>query len=177
MDRTIYLVGLTDPQTTAIRDAASIISARAVSVAGPGEVPTSTDTTEKIAFVPYFGPETFGATIENLARRGVGGCVGIIPSASFQACADAFRAGAEDVIADPVHADDVSRCLGFLANGGLRRMEPMQVRPLQELERDAIVAALAACRGQVSLTARRLGIGRSTLYRKLEHFGLNDVRQ
>ena len=88
----------------------------------------------------------------------MGGCVGIIPSASFQACADAFRAGAEDVIADPVHADDVSRCLGFLANGGLRRMEPMQVRPLQELERDAIVAALAACRGQVSLTARRLGI-------------------
>ena len=34
--------------------------------------------------------------------------------------------------------------------------------------------ALAHYRGQMSEMARKLGIGRSTLYRKMKDFGLND---
>ena len=43
-----------------------------------------------------------------------------------------------------------------------------EFRPLEALERDIIRAAIAHYRGQMSVVARRLGIGRSTLYRKLE---------
>jgi DNA-binding NtrC family response regulator len=43
-----------------------------------------------------------------------------------------------------------------------------EVRPLAEIEAEVIGFALAHYRGQMSEVARRLGIGRSTLYRKLE---------
>ena len=46
------------------------------------------------------------------------------------------------------------------------------VRPLDELEADVIRFAIARCRGQMSEVARRLRIGRSTLYRKLDEIGL-----
>ncbi|MBV9260694.1 MAG: sigma-54-dependent Fis family transcriptional regulator [Pseudolabrys sp.] len=49
------------------------------------------------------------------------------------------------------------------------------VRPLDELERDIIRFAISHYRGQMSEVARRLQIGRSTLYRKLE--GLNLVTE
>ena len=48
-----------------------------------------------------------------------------------------------------------------------------EVRPLEELERDAIRFAIAHYRSQMSEVARRLRIGRSTLYRKLETLGLD----
>jgi DNA-binding NtrC family response regulator len=46
------------------------------------------------------------------------------------------------------------------------------IRPLAELEADVIRFAIAHHRGRMSEVARRLGIGRSTLYRKLEGLGL-----
>jgi DNA-binding NtrC family response regulator len=47
-----------------------------------------------------------------------------------------------------------------------------EVRPLEELEADVIRFAVAHYRGQMSEVARRLQIGRSTLYRKLDALGL-----
>ena len=47
------------------------------------------------------------------------------------------------------------------------------VRPLEEVEADAIRFAIAHYHGQMSEVARRLQIGRSTLYRKLDSLGLN----
>jgi DNA-binding NtrC family response regulator len=46
------------------------------------------------------------------------------------------------------------------------------IRPLDELEADIIRYAVTHYRGQMSEVARRLQIGRSTLYRKLEALGL-----
>ena len=46
------------------------------------------------------------------------------------------------------------------------------VRPLEEIEAEVIRFAIAHYRGQMSEVARRLQIGRSTLYRKLENLGL-----
>jgi DNA-binding NtrC family response regulator len=47
-------------------------------------------------------------------------------------------------------------------------------RPLDEIEREVIRFAISHYRGQMSEVARRLRIGRSTLYRKLESLGLDD---
>jgi two-component system response regulator HydG len=48
------------------------------------------------------------------------------------------------------------------------------VASLEELEKRAIREALACCGGNLSDAARRLGIGRSTLYRKLDQYGLRE---
>jgi DNA-binding NtrC family response regulator len=50
------------------------------------------------------------------------------------------------------------------------------VRTLDDMEADIIRYAITHYRGQMSEVARRLRIGRSTLYRKLEALGLNNER-
>jgi DNA-binding NtrC family response regulator len=47
-----------------------------------------------------------------------------------------------------------------------------EIRPLDEIESEAIRFAISHYRGQMSEVARRLQIGRSTLYRKLDTLGL-----
>jgi len=47
---------------------------------------------------------------------------------------------------------------------------------LEELEREAITRAMENNRGNLSDVARQLGIGRSTLYRKLEQYGLREKK-
>lgn len=48
-----------------------------------------------------------------------------------------------------------------------------EVRPLEAIEAEAIRFAIAHYRGQMSEVARKLQIGRSTLYRKLKEIGLD----
>jgi DNA-binding NtrC family response regulator len=48
------------------------------------------------------------------------------------------------------------------------------VRKLDEMEADIIRFALTYYRGQMSEVARKLGIGRSTLYRKMKELGLHE---
>jgi DNA-binding NtrC family response regulator len=47
------------------------------------------------------------------------------------------------------------------------------LRPLEEIEADIIRLAIGHYRGRMSEVARRLGIGRSTLYRKLGDLGID----
>jgi len=47
-----------------------------------------------------------------------------------------------------------------------------ELRTLDSLEEEAIRFALSFCRGQISDMARKLGIGRSTLYRRMKELGL-----
>lgn len=48
-----------------------------------------------------------------------------------------------------------------------------EITPLADLERELIVFALRKHQGKMSAIARALGIGRSTLYRKLKDYGLD----
>jgi DNA-binding NtrC family response regulator len=57
--------------------------------------------------------------------------------------------------------------LGMLTNAG-------EVRPLEDMENEIIRFAISHYRGQMSEVARRLKIGRSTLYRKLDVAAAND---
>jgi DNA-binding NtrC family response regulator len=58
-----------------------------------------------------------------------------------------------------------SSTLGLLEASG-------DIRPLEDIEADVIRFAIAHYRGQMSEVARRLQIGRSTLYRRLRDLGL-----
>jgi DNA-binding NtrC family response regulator len=49
------------------------------------------------------------------------------------------------------------------------------LRPLEEIEADVIRLAIGHYRGRMTEVARRLGIGRSTLYRKLTELGIGDA--
>ncbi len=55
----------------------------------------------------------------------------------------------------------------FLADGNLR--------PLEQIEADVIRLAIGHYRGRMTEVARRLGIGRSTLYRKLSELGIDSA--
>jgi DNA-binding NtrC family response regulator len=65
----------------------------------------------------------------------------------------------------PVAPMPASEALALLDASG-------QVRPIEELEAEVIRVAISHYRGQMSEVARRLRIGRSTLYRKLDDLGL-----
>ncbi|HKS72739.1 MAG TPA: sigma 54-interacting transcriptional regulator [Terriglobales bacterium] len=49
---------------------------------------------------------------------------------------------------------------------------PDRIKTLREVEKTAILEALSVCQGNIQRTASRLGIGRNTLYRKLEEYAL-----
>ncbi len=50
--------------------------------------------------------------------------------------------------------------------------EEERIYTLEELEADGIRKALEMCKGNISRTSRVLGIGRNTLYRKMEKYGI-----
>lgn len=53
---------------------------------------------------------------------------------------------------------------------------PLRVEPLDEVEKRAILNALQICKGNVVHAAKALKIGRATLYRKMELYGLTILR-
>ena len=66
--------------------------------------------------------------------------------------------------------DSRSRGLGVLLYAG-----DGNIRPLEEIEADIIRLAIGHYRGKMTEVARRLGIGRSTLYRKLQELGIDNA--
>jgi DNA-binding NtrC family response regulator len=111
-------------------------------------------------------------------------------SAQLSAGAHSPSAEAESLLADDpapeaatVPAPDAATIAATLAHHTAMPPAPVvdalplldsagDVRPLDEIEAELIRFAIAHYRGQMSEVARRLQIGRSTLYRKLETLGL-----
>lgn len=77
--------------------------------------------------------------------------------------------GAEDILPQTleVHAGDGSSSLGIPAV-----TESGEIRALEDIEADMIRLALGRYRGHMTEVAKRLKIGRSTLYRKMQEYGL-----
>jgi len=88
----------------------------------------------------------------------------LIVSPPFHSTVPAMVSGTEIPIAPLPSAG----MLAMLTNAG-------EMRPLEELEGEIIRFALSHYRGQMSEVARRLKIGRSTLYRKLDEAAANDT--
>jgi DNA-binding NtrC family response regulator len=114
-----------------------------------------------------FGKPLQGATIsaeQRLVRHDWPGNVRELRNTLERACmlADGEFIDAADVILKPVVIDQ-GPAATFLSG---------PVRPIADLERDEIVRALEETRGNKNQAARRLGISRRALYRRLEKFGL-----
>lgn len=77
---------------------------------------------------------------------------------------------------DSAQFDEVAELTGDNSREAIRKLAPLDpflgedghIRRLLDIEADAIGRALTLYRGRMSETARRLGIGRSTLYRKID---------
>src|SRR4051794_1376332 len=89
----------------------------------------------------------------------------LIVGPAFHSTAPAMVSGNEIPIAPPLPSSAGS--LAMLTAAG-------EVRPLEEMENEIIRFAISHYRGQMSEVARRLKIGRSTLYRKLDEAAAND---
>ena len=124
-----------------------------------------------LVVLPLEPIEQLSRICSQLSARGDGvEVVALLSSARFDEACAAYQAGAMDVLVAPVGMGAVSAVLKNLVARRERRLR--QVRPLKEIERQAIAHALAATRGSVSKSARLLGIGRSTMYRKLDEYQL-----
>ncbi len=96
------------------------------------------------------------------------------PATPVASGADAMIGGQGNVAEQPpltsvsstsMIADGVAIGIPAVTDGG-------HIRRLEEIEADMIRLALNRYRGQMSEVARKLGIGRSTLYRKMRELGL-----
>jgi transcriptional regulator with PAS, ATPase and Fis domain len=68
------------------------------------------------------------------------------------------------------HAAGLNTLAAAVESGGAQARVPQPVLPLEELEKQAIAEALAFTRGDRARAAAMLGIGRTTLYRKMKRY-------
>ena len=80
--------------------------------------------------------------------------------------------GAEQVVPQTMQMPGIGDAKGAL---GITAVDEMgDLRPLEQIEADMIRRALGRYRGHMTEVAKRLNIGRSTLYRKMREFGLEE---
>jgi DNA-binding NtrC family response regulator len=85
-----------------------------------------------------------------------------------------FSKRSDDYHAKPLNG--ASNTAALSAGGGITLFESDgNMRTLDEIEADVIRLAIGHYRGRMTEVARRLGIGRSTLYRKLGELGIGDA--
>lgn len=105
---------------------------------------------------------------DTLFRAAIGCDGAALTSSDFPHIAEAVRAAdtrpAGTAIIMPAFAEGPGITL-YEADGNLR--------PLSQIEADVIRLAIGHYRGRMTEVARRLGIGRSTLYRKLAELGID----
>lgn len=71
----------------------------------------------------------------------------------------------------PEQIQHVDRSIGYTHEPG-KSHDEIGVVPLEDLERQAIEAALLKFHGNIAVAAKRLQIGQATLYRKVKKFGI-----
>lgn len=88
--------------------------------------------------------------------------------------AHAGVAGLEHTPQQPPVSPSVRPDMRFFARYGVASLldERGEMRPFGSLEEEVIRFAISHYRGRMSEVARRLGIGRSTLYRKIKDYGI-----
>jgi two-component system response regulator RegA len=100
--------------------------------------------------------------------------------ASIATAVEAIKRGAHDYLAKPVDADQVVQALLGADEGHDGDEEtplPQHAPPLKRLEWEHIQRVLTKCGGNISEAARRLGLHRRTLQRKLAKRPVRETRE
>ncbi len=88
-------------------------------------------------------------------------CVMLSGHGTIAAAVEAMRAGAVDFRTKPLSGKELVEALR-------EALEPFPSESLEQVERDHILGVLQACGGNISEAARRMGLHRRTLQRKLQ---------
>ena len=92
------------------------------------------------------------------------------------------KAGASDFLGKPLDGRTFLRAVRDATvpeaeppsqDGETSHLEQSQIESLETVERAHVLRVLESCLGNLSEAARLLGIGRTTLYRKLERYGVH----
>lgn len=86
---------------------------------------------------------------------------------SIASAIEAIKLGATYYLTKPADADDIIAAFTRTAPVMLEMPSPQTAKPLDELEWEHLQAVLTDCRGNISEAARRLGMHRRSLQRKL----------
>lgn len=115
--------------------------------------------------VTYAWPGNVRQLQDVLFRAAIGTAADILTLADFP--------GVEAALGGVSSSDNAAVAINGEAIGVTLYMPDGNLRPLEEIEADVIRLAIGHYRGRMSEVARRLGIGRSTLYRKLSDLGID----
>ena len=117
------------------------------------------------------GPELTVAEFPQIAAHVEGFSSAIPPAPAYVDQNPAYTGpailGAEGTLPQTVEINGAGSALGIAAMSG-----DGEIRPLEAIEADMIRLALGRYRGHMTEVAKRLNIGRSTLYRKMQEYGL-----
>jgi len=142
----------------------------------PGMRPLSI-TDDALAVLMSYGWPGNVRQLQNALFRAAVLCDGdALTAADFPHIANEARFGkrADDYHAKPLNGQSQAAALAHGPGITLYRPDG-NLRPLEEIEADVIRLAIGHYRGRMTEVARRLGIGRSTLYRKLAELGIGDI--
>ncbi len=142
----------------------------------PGMRPLSI-TDDALAVLMSYGWPGNVRQLQNALFRAAVLCDGdALTAADFPHIANEARFGkrADDYHAKPLNGQSQAAALAHGPGITLYRPDG-NLRPLEEIEADVIRLAIGHYRGRMTEVARRLGIGRSTLYRKLGELGIGDI--
>jgi DNA-binding NtrC family response regulator len=118
------------------------------------------------------GPELTVAEFPQIAAH-VDGFAAVIPAAPTAAPKQPAFTGPAVIGADSVIPQTMDVRSGDTKSLGITAVaDNGEIRPLVAIEADMIRLALGRYRGHMTEVAKKLGIGRSTLYRKMQEYGL-----
>ncbi|KFB09139.1 sigma-54-dependent transcriptional regulator [Nitratireductor basaltis] len=153
------------------------ISQRALSVLAAYDWPGNIRQLENAVFRAMVLCEGHVLTAEDFPQilAQVEGIEELVADEEVQRTNRALQTGTSSVV--PIDGDEPAAATQPLHPGLIRAIgNDGNVRPLEEVEAEMIRFAIAHYGGQMSEVARRLGIGRSTLYRKLKELGIDGGR-
>lgn len=117
----------------------------------------------ELALVDLRLPDGSGLDVVRQLAEIAPGCRSVVLSGhgTIPTAVEAMRAGAVDFLTKPVEGPEI---LAALRDA----VEPGEVETLDQVERTHILSVLQACGGNITEAARRLGLYRRTLQRKLQ---------